>query len=98
VSEKLGKPHGIVDVGLAAGHVLDMGGIRQDQHELAVIENMPDRFPIDAGRLHRHMVHSLAANHSDNRNSSAVVVPKVRTSLVTLPSQTSRTQATTEFL
>jgi hypothetical protein len=55
VSEKFGEPHGIVDVGLAARHVLHMRGIRQYQLELAVIQDMPDRFPVDAGRLHRHM-------------------------------------------
>src|ERR1700746_1578440 len=55
MSEKFGKPHGIVDVGLAARYVFHMRGIRQYQLELPIIEDMPDRLPVDAGRLHRHM-------------------------------------------
>ena len=55
VGDKLGEPHGVVDVSLAARHILHMRGIRQNQYELAIIEDMPDRFPVHAGRLHGHM-------------------------------------------
>ena len=35
MSHQIGKPRGILDVGLAAGHVLDVGGIAKNQLELA---------------------------------------------------------------
>jgi hypothetical protein len=43
-------------------------------------------------------VHSFAANHSDKRRRSEVIVWNVRTSVVTLPSATRRRQATTVSL
>ena len=52
VGGQLGEPGRIVHVGLAAGHVLHMRGIGQQQFELAVREDMPDRLPIDAGGFH----------------------------------------------
>ena len=55
VRQQFGQPHRIVDVGLAARHVLHMRGVRQHQRELAIIQNMPHRLPVDAGRFHRHM-------------------------------------------
>ena len=52
--QKIGNPHGVVDVGLAAGDVLDVLGIGQDQFE-AALQNVPDRPPVDTGRFHREM-------------------------------------------
>ena len=54
MGEKICQPGGIVDVSLAARHVLDLSGIRQHQLKIAITEDMPDRLPVDAGRLHGH--------------------------------------------
>lgn len=43
-------PHRIIDVRLASGDVVDAAGIGKNQLELA-LEDVPDRFPIDARRL-----------------------------------------------
>jgi len=56
VREQVGNPRGVVDVGLTSGHVLHMHGVREHQLELA-IEDVPDRPPVHAGGLHRHMGH-----------------------------------------
>jgi hypothetical protein len=53
--QQIGNPHGIVDVGFAARHVLDVGCIGQDQFEITVAQDGPDRLPVDPGRLHRHL-------------------------------------------
>ena len=50
--QQIGQPSRIVDVRLAAGDVLHMGRVRQQQFEFAVAENMPDRLPVHPGRLH----------------------------------------------
>ena len=55
VGHQIGQPGGVVDIGLAPRDVLDMPGIRQHQGQIAVAQNMPDRLPVDAGRLHRHV-------------------------------------------
>ncbi len=55
VRQKVGQPGGVVHIGLASGHVLDMRRVRQHQGKIAVAEDMPHRLPIDAGRLHRDM-------------------------------------------
>ena len=44
MGHQIGQPGGVVDVGLAARHVLDMGRVRQHQLELAVTQNMPTGF------------------------------------------------------
>ena len=49
---QVGQPDRIVDVGFATRHVLHVGGVGQDQFELAVGQNVPDRLPIDARRFH----------------------------------------------
>jgi len=51
--QKIGQPGGVIDVGLAPRHVLDMRRIRQHQGKIAIAQDMPHRFPVDAGRLHR---------------------------------------------
>ncbi len=53
--QQFGQPHRIVDVGLAARHVLYMRGVRQHQLELPIIQDVPHWLPENAGRLHRHM-------------------------------------------
>ena len=51
---QLAQPLRVADVGLAARHVLDVAGVAQRQLEV-VLEHVPDRLPIDAGGLHRHV-------------------------------------------
>src|SRR3954453_9471714 len=51
---QLTQPLRVGDVGLAAGHVLDVPRVAQRQLEV-VLEHVPDRLPVDAGGLHRHM-------------------------------------------
>lgn len=52
--EQVRDPHGVVHVALAPGHVLDVGRI--GQHQLGLpLQDVPDRLPVDAGRLHRHV-------------------------------------------
>ncbi len=53
--QKIGQPGGVVDVGLAPWHVLDMRCVRQHQGEIAVAQHMPHRLPVDAGRFHRNV-------------------------------------------
>jgi len=44
VGQQVGEPQRVSDIGLAAGHVLHMRGLGQDQRELAVRKHMPDGF------------------------------------------------------
>ena len=53
--QQIGQPHGVVDIGLAPGHVLHVRGVGQHQLEVA-FEHMPHRLPIHAGSLHRDML------------------------------------------
>ena len=50
--QQIGQPGSVVHVGLAARHVLDMCGVGQRQREIAIAQDVPDRLPIDPGRLH----------------------------------------------
>jgi len=59
MSEKVGEPHGVAHVALAARHVLDVAGVGQHQLEVAVAEDVPDRLPVHAGRLHGDVPASL---------------------------------------
>ena len=52
VLEQLAIHWRVLDVGLAAGHVLDVLGVDQQQLE-AALQQVEDRLPVDAGRLHR---------------------------------------------
>ena len=49
--QQIGQPGGVVDVGLAPGHVLDVHRICQHQGEIGVAQDMPDRLPVDPGRM-----------------------------------------------
>ena len=55
MGHQIGQPGGVVDVGLASRHVLDVGRVGQDQFELAIRQNVPDRLPVDACRFHGDM-------------------------------------------
>jgi hypothetical protein len=50
--EKL-QPLAVLDVGLAAGHVFDVPGVDQAHLQAARLEDLKQRHPVDAGRLHR---------------------------------------------
>src|SRR5881394_2234971 len=52
--KQLGDPGGVVDVRLAPWNVADVLSVRQHQLEVT-LENVPDRLPVDAGRLHGHV-------------------------------------------
>jgi hypothetical protein len=52
MGHQVGQPHGVVHIGLASRHVLDMGRVGKNQLELAVGENVPDRLPVNACRFH----------------------------------------------
>jgi hypothetical protein len=47
------QPLGIVDIRLPTGDVLDVARVDQQHLEPARFENLKDRNPVDAGRLHR---------------------------------------------
>src|SRR5207244_4101692 len=49
-------PLGILDVGLAAGHLPDVLGVDQQQFK-DPLEQVPDRLPVDPGRLHGDVGH-----------------------------------------
>ena len=53
VRQQLGQPGRVAHVRLAARDVLDLGRVGQDQREPALGQDVPDRPPVDAGRLHR---------------------------------------------
>jgi len=51
VAHQLRDPLRILHVGLAAGHVLDVMGVADDQVDVA-FQHGVDRLPVDAGALH----------------------------------------------
>jgi len=46
------QPLAVLDVGLAAGHVLDVPGVDQADLDAAVLQNLKERNPVNAGGLH----------------------------------------------
>ena len=54
VAVELLQPLAILDVGFAAGQVLDVAGVDQADLEAVGLQDLADRDPVDAGRLHRH--------------------------------------------
>ena len=54
MAQQLGQPLGVADVALAPRHHLDVRGVDQQQRE-ALLEQVPDRLPVDPGALHRHV-------------------------------------------
>ena len=77
--QQVGQPLAVAHVGLAARDGLDVRGVDQ-QHVEPALQQVPDRLPVDAGALHGHVGHAARASQSPKASSSAVVVPKVRTS------------------
>ena len=65
---QLGEPRCVVHVCLAAGHILHMRRIDQDQLEILVRKNVPHRLPVDPGRLHRRACHALRREPLAKRN------------------------------
>jgi hypothetical protein len=57
--QKVGDPHCVVDVTLAAGNIADMSSIREHKLE-PTLQHVPDRLLVDARSLHRHVRDSLA--------------------------------------
>jgi autotransporter passenger strand-loop-strand repeat protein len=96
--QQISDPHGVVHVRLAARNALDVRRIGHDQLEIAVAQDLPDRCPIDPGRLHRDMRAPALRQPRQQGNSPSVVVAKVRHSRVSLRPGISRTQATTVSL
>ena len=92
------QPRGIVDVGLAARHILHVRSVCQHQLKFAIIQDVPHRLPIDAGRLHGHM--RATVDRQPLRQAQKVRRGRleVRTSVVTLPSDIRRRHATTVSL
>ena len=79
VLEQLGDPLGVLDVGLAAGDLLDVLGVDQDHLE-AALQEVEDRLPVDARSIPwRRGVTPSASSQSASASRSAVMVPKVRT-------------------
>ena len=54
MGEKIGDPGRVIGVALAPRYVPNVRGVGQDQIEV-MAEYLPDRLPIDTGRLHRHV-------------------------------------------
>jgi hypothetical protein len=65
--------------GLAAGHVVQVGGVEQPTLDL-ILEQLPDRLPLAAGRLHPDPGHPKLASHWASSTSPAVVVVTLRVS------------------
>jgi hypothetical protein len=55
VRQQFGQPHGIIDVGLTARHILHVRGVCQHQLKFAIVQDVSYRFPVDAGRLHSYV-------------------------------------------
>ena len=98
VGQQLGDPLGVLDVGLAPRDLPHVAGVDQRQVE-PPLQQVPDRLPVDAGRLHRGVGDPLGGEPVGQLQESAVMVGKVRDRTWTRPSaSTRRTQATTVFL
>ena len=59
MSEQVSQPCGVVYISLSARHVLHMRRIGEHQHEIAIAQDIPDRLPVDACRLHRDVRNAL---------------------------------------
>jgi hypothetical protein len=55
MSQQVGDPSRIADIGLTTRDIFDVSGIRQNQLEIAVTQNVPNRLPVNAGCFHGHM-------------------------------------------
>ena len=76
------QPLGIVHVGLAARDILDVARVHQQHLEAAGFEDLEDRNPVHARRLHGDRRDAdLPSSQSANRWRSPLNVRKVRTGL-----------------
>jgi hypothetical protein len=63
MSQKVGDPLAILDVGLAAGNTLDPLGVGEDQLE-TILQQVVEGHPVHAGRFHSTCVISPSASQS----------------------------------
>jgi hypothetical protein len=73
MGQKIGQPGRVIDVGLAARHVLDMLGVCQHQLKIAIAEDVPDRLPVDPGA--RVACIASSARSSRSLTSTSVAPP-----------------------
>jgi hypothetical protein len=64
VGKQVGQPRRVIDVGLAPRHVLDMRRVGWRQLEVA-FQDMPDRLPVHASRLHGDVLDAKAIEPID---------------------------------
>lgn len=57
---QVAQPVAVADVALAPRHILHVRRIRQHQLSLAVVQHVPDRLPVNPGRLHHHVIDAVA--------------------------------------
>jgi hypothetical protein len=70
VRQQIGYPHRVVHVGLATWDVPDV--LRVRQHELETLfQDMPDRFPVDAGGLHGNVCAGMRRQPVRQRQEAA---------------------------
>src|SRR5215475_10930668 len=55
MGQQIGDPGRVANIGLTTRNIFDVSRIRQNQLEIAVTENVPNWFPVDAGCFHGHM-------------------------------------------
>src|SRR5258708_34782562 len=70
VRQQVGDPRRITDIGLATGNIFDVSGICENEFKTAVTQNVPDRLPVNSGRLHGHMVATLLGQPREQRQQS----------------------------
>ena len=98
VGQKIGQPCRVVHVGLAARHVLHMRRVGQQQREIAIAEDVPDRLPVNSGRLHDDMGAALRGQPFRQFEQRPGRCSTVRTSRWALPFSVWREHATTMSL
>jgi hypothetical protein len=54
VLQEVGDPFAVPHIGLPSRHRLDVAGVNEQERE-AAFQQIPDRPPVDAGALERHM-------------------------------------------
>ena len=55
MSQQVGDPSRIADIGLTTRDIFDVSGIRQHQLEMAVTQDVPNWFPVNAAGFHRYL-------------------------------------------
>ena len=71
---ELTDPLAVRHVALAAGYVLEMPCVHEQDLEAPCLENLVDRDPVDASGFHRHACHPQAVSQSASRSRSLVKV------------------------